>query len=211
MTKIMVDGVERAGDPAFAQWSDVLDVMDQDLARTGRIVTGVQMDGIDQAAFRDGSLAARPLTGVAVVHVQSGTEADVVERCLTDVAMAVDALRTEAATVGGAFRRHDLTVALAGLRELAGGLGTLMALVQAIGLALRVDLAGGSPRAASIAELVTELSSHIEAVIAAQQNQDWLTVADVIEYDIEPSLGRWQDVLASLNVSEAPVLLRAAS
>lgn len=208
MTKMVVDGAERRLDAVWTNWSDMLDAVDRELAAYGRIVTSVRLDGIDVPAFRDASVAGRALAGFAVIEVQSGTEADLVGRCLSDAIDAIDALRQSAADVGAAFRKHDLQPANGGLKELAGGLSTLMSLLQAIGLALRVDLTAARDGHPSPATLIAELAGHVEGLIAAQSNQDWLTVADVIEYDVEPSLRRWHDLFSSF--APAPEPLRVA-
>jgi hypothetical protein len=52
----------------------------------------------------------------------------------------------------------------------------------------------GRPASAQIADLIGQL----DAIIAAQQTQDWLTVADILEYDFQPVLKTWQPVFGAL-------------
>ena len=203
MTRILIDGAERRAEPSWAQCAHVIEVIDREAATLGRIVTAVRIDGVDAPAFRDADLAARPLDGVAVVEVLTGTESDLIGGCIREAGAAIESLRAATTTLGGAFRRHDLTAANSGLTDLAGGLATLMSMLQAVALGLRVDLESGRGQPQSPADLVAELSGHVEALIAAQGNQDWLTVADVIEYDIEPSLRRWHALFASFETEAA--------
>jgi hypothetical protein len=206
MTKILIDGVERQNDHAGPQWAALLDSVDRDLQTKGRIVVAVTIDGIDVPAFRDAAMATQ-LAAATVVALRSGTERDLMTQCIQEATDGVESLRTAAAAIGAAFRRHDLGVAHDGLRQVAGGLSTLIAVLQAVALAGRVDIQGGTGQAVT---LLNELSSNVEAVIAAQGNQDWLTVADVLEYDIEPALKRWQGLFNSIDTAEAAPL-RAAS
>lgn len=207
MTKILLDGVERQGDTAGVQWEALLDGIDRELTTKGRIVIAVKIDGVDAPAFRDAAVGPRVQAG-GVVEMRSGTEHDLVSQCVADANEGVEALRSAATAVGAAFRRHDLAVAHDGLRQVAGGLSTLIAVLQAVALAGRVDIHGGASQAVT---LLNELSSNVEAVIAAQRNQDWLTVADVLEYDIEPVLKRWQGLFSGIDAGEAVEPLRAAS
>jgi hypothetical protein len=207
MTKILLDGVERHGDQASPQWATLLESVDRDLEAKGRIVVAVTVDGVDVPAFRDATMGTQ-LVAAKIVALRSGTESDLMTQCIQDAGEGVEALRTAAAAVGAAFRRHDLGVAHDGLRQVAGGLSTLIAVLQAVALAGRVDIQQGTGQAVT---LLNELSSNVEAVIAAQGNQDWLTVADVLEYDIEPALQRWHGLFSAIDTSEAAEPLRAAS
>ena len=207
MTKILLDGVERQGDTAGVEWAALLDAVDRELATRGRIVIALKIDGVDAPAFRDAAVGPQVDAG-GVVEMRSGTERDLMTQCIAEANEGVEALRLGAAAVGAAFRRHDLTVAHGGLREVAGGLSMLIAVLQAVALAGRVDIAGGTGQAVT---LLNELSAHVQAVIAAQGNQDWLTVADVLEYDIEPALKRWHGMFSAIDASPAVEPLRAAS
>lgn len=210
MMKLVMDGAPRGADGVWTCWSDVIEAIDRELAPYGRIVTSVRIDGAEHAAFRSPVLLGRVLETIGVVEVSTGTKADLVGGCLTDAADAIEALRAAAANVGAAFRRHDLQPANVGLQQLAGGISTLIALLQAVAVALDVDLNARRANDKAPAELVAELGGYIEALIAAQSNQDWLTVADVVEYDVEPALKRWHALFASFAPAAAPEPLRIA-
>ena len=38
----------------------------------------------------------------------------------------------------------------------------------------------------------------LETLVSAQSTQDWLTVADVLEYDMEPELRAWLECFESI-------------
>jgi hypothetical protein len=47
-------------------------------------------------------------------------------------------------------------------------------------------------------EQMERLGAWLESLVSAQSSQDWLTVADVLEYDIEPILRAWRTRLEEL-------------
>jgi hypothetical protein len=110
------------------------------------------------------------------------------DRCLEEATAAIAPLCTAAVELGERYRDHDLRPANQGLVELADGLTSLIGIVGAAGLALHVDAT----------TIVSELGGHLEALVTAQEASDWLTVADVLQFDIEPSLKRLRPLLASL-------------
>jgi hypothetical protein len=46
--------------------------------------------------------------------------------------------------------------------------------------------------------LITGMTSHVDALIDAQRTGDWITVADIIEYDVGPALEQWPTLLEAL-------------
>jgi hypothetical protein len=201
MATIVVDGAARVFDPAPETWGDLLDTLDRELVASGRIVTAARLDGVDVPAFREHDEVVRALSEIGCIEVVAGTPASLLERCLGEAAESVSELCSAALRVADAFRRHELTAANAGLMELAEGLQVLVTIVGAAGLALRVDLQNVSTEGVPIGVRLTELAGYVEQAVAAQQAEDWLTVADLLQYDIEPSLRQWRAVLDDLCAS----------
>ena len=211
MARVLVNDVEQSDSASVEAWGGLLEALDSRLTANGHIVTAVRFDGIDEPAFRDPAVVGRSLKEVAVVQVEAGTANDLVTRCVGEVLGALTSLRTDTIRVGEAFRRYDIAVANPALSNLATGLRTLLAIVQAIGLGLRLDLGEMAPSGNSPTEMVSELTGYIESIIAAQGAEDWLGVADVMEYDLEPSLQRWSAMLEDLGALAQPGELKAAS
>jgi hypothetical protein len=199
MPNITLDG-ERytGGGSGAATWAGLLAGIDATLNPARRIVTDVRFDGIDEAAFRDPVVLDRPLGDLAMVEVVSGTPAMLVERILAEAAASLDGLCRGAAQVGELARAHDSQMAARGLVELAEGLSALVGIVGAAALALEVDLGQlrCDDRPASV--LLGELTRLIDQVISAQADGDWIAVADVLQYDLEPTLRGWRPLFTSL-------------
>jgi hypothetical protein len=191
MPTILLDDqvLDLAGD--HQTWGELLAFLDGQLAPRDLIVTDVRLDGIDEPAFRDPQAVERPLGALATVEVASGTAASLMERCLAEAAGSVEPLCAAIAAVGEQFRGFDLAEANGGLIQIAESLSTLVGIVGAAGLALKVDLRQVMSEDRPVSSMVQEMSSFLGAMIEAQQAQDWITVADVLQYDVEPALRRW--------------------
>ena len=176
-------------------WRQALARLDEALNGRGLIVTDVRFDGVDEPAFRDTRALDRRLADLACVDVSSGTPASLMERCMDDALGAVDVLSHAAVQVADQFRGPAIVPARQRLAELAEGLGTLMAITGAAGLALKVDAQHAVHGDRSIASIVTEMTGHLDALIAAQEARDWDRIADVLQHDVEPTLRRWRPVL----------------
>jgi hypothetical protein len=176
-------------------WRQALAHLDRIVGRRGLIVTDVRFDGVDEPAFRDAEALDRRLADLSSIDVRSGTPASLMEHCMLEALGAIDVLSHAAVQVAGQFRGPAIVPARQGLAELADGLGTLMAITGAAGLALKVDEQRALHGDRSIASIITEMTGHLDALIAAQDARDWGRVADVLERDVEPALRRWKPVI----------------
>lgn len=199
MPRLLLDGASL--DLTAETWGQALDAIDRHLAGRGHIVTDVRFDGIDEPAFREPGVTEQALVDLAVVEVTTGTPDSLMQRCLAEAADSIEPLCQAAATIGDGFRGFDVTAANAGLAELADGMSTLIAIAGAASLAAQSPVDG--PRVAALPEhqtgsLTGELTGFIDALLEAQQAQDWITVADILQYDIEPALRRWAPVFQAV-------------
>jgi len=201
MATILVNDTRRPAPDACQTWGDLLCVLDQDLSTDGRMVTGARFDGVDEPAFRDPHAASRALGDLATVEVAVGTPTDLIRRSLDESADAVSCLADATLRVGAAFRGYDIHPANHGLSQLASGLQMLVAIATAVAQARGVGLDDLTVNGTAAGALVAEMTGHVDAVIAAQATSDWITVADIVEYDLEPTVRRWQTLFESLRES----------
>lgn len=195
MPRITIDG--HVYQPAVppAAWRDLLAELDRELDMRGLLVTDVRFDGLDEPGYRDESALGRQLDGIAVVEVASSTPRALVSRCLDDAAGSLPGLAQAGRDVGGQFRGFDISGANAALVEFAEGVSILMGIVAAAGGALQHDLATLECPGGTVGQRVDELTRYVDIVVNAQQQQDWLTVADALEYDLAPALDAFLPVL----------------
>ena len=126
---------------------------------------------------------------------------NVIHLCLGDGAEGVRQMLGDVRTLADLFRRHDIAPAHVALAQLAQDLGALIVLVES----LRAPVATIAPTALPSPDEVEQLARTLESVVTAQSTQDWLTVSDVLEYDLEPGLAGWLTSFES-----ASAALRAA-
>ena len=51
---------------------------------------------------------------------------------------------------------------------------------------------------AGLAEFETSLLEFINEILSAQENNDWILIADMLEYEITPLLETWEEIVAKL-------------
>lgn len=203
MPRILLDGTDYDAGATPLTWGALLDRLDAALAARRAIVTDVRFDGIDEPAFRERPALDRPLADLAVVEVASGTPGALMDRCLAEALASLHPLAAAATMVGEQFRGHDIQTACEGLVQLVDGMASLVGILSAASATLGLDLqqlrCGEVPASARL----VELASFLEALVSAQEAEDWITVADVLQYDVEPALGRLADVVETVRAAAA--------
>ena len=121
-----------------------------------------------------------------MTNVQNDRE--VIDLCLADGAEGVRQMIADVRTLADLFRRHDIAPAHVAMAQLAQDLGALIVLIDS----LRAPVATfASAAALPSSDDVEQMARTLESVVGAQAAQDWLTVADVLEYDLDPALASW--------------------
>lgn len=198
MARILVNNAERTADTTPNTWGELLDELDCASATSGHIVTAARFDGVEEPSFRDALLEGCRLDGWQTVEVQTDAPRRLLAACLADVASGVGAMRTAVLRLADLFRGADVATASAGLSHVADDLRALMALVNTLRGPVGVDLASLRTDDQPVPEQMQALERDLNTIVQAQVDQDWLTVADALEYDLEPSLGAWERTFTSL-------------
>jgi hypothetical protein len=201
MPQILVNGRDLSLDPPCVYWGQALEQLDRRAAGDGRVLTGVRFDGVDQPSFRDASYVDVALDEFAVVEADATSPAALLDESIDEAVAAAKDLAAAAERLGTTFRGFDVSYANQDLVELAQGLSTLVNLVRALAMAVGVPIEEVKGPQGTANAMVEQLSGHMATLIDAQQSEDWITVADVIEYDIAPALQGWPGVFEALRAA----------
>jgi hypothetical protein len=108
-----------------------------------------------------------------------------------DASRGVIDLANNAGALAARFRQADLESAQPALAALTNELRLFATLVEALRGPLAID-----PKLLTIDnqtpdEQLSRLESQLQGLIVAQTNADWLSVADILEHDLEPLVRPW--------------------
>lgn len=184
-------------------WGDLLAGLEHDAATRGEVVTAVRFDGVDEPTFREPVQIARDVRGFEVIEIRTENPRALLDDVLGHGASAATALAAAAGRTGEAFRGSDLAQANQGLSELGDGIRTLTDILATSAGVLGVPLHQMEWNGRVVSDRLSELVGQLESVVEAQQAQDWLTVADILEYDFQPALAAWRPVFESLRTPAA--------
>jgi len=190
MFRLLINDETRAVDSALKTWGELLTWADAACAGTGQVVTAARLDGVDEPSFRDPQQSKRPLDGLAVIELDATTPSDLVVESLTEALDGLNGLRRFTLHTAGQFRGTGVTAANQSLADLSQGLRTFVSLVEALVAAMGVGLDEFVLEGRPVVALLDDIGTPIAALAEAQIASDWVTVADVLEFDLEPALAQ---------------------
>jgi len=195
---LTLDGEALIATKSAKTLGDVLSEVDTRLAREGRIVTGLRLDGVDEPAFREPHVVEASPGAFGEVEIESGTPADLAARCLSEAAAALDALAEASDGLAMRYRLGEVAAANRELAQITEGIGTALAITGAASLGLGVDLASQVTSEGTLGGLAAATTQALDQLIRAQMDADWDTTGDLLEGTLAPLLRRWAAASALL-------------
>lgn len=130
---------------------------------------------------------------------------DVRGQFLTDAAEAMDAMATRAADTAACYRRNKLGEAHQLLAGLMGELRQFGLLVTALRDTLGIEPGRLAQGDMTLDKQLFCLGEWLEQLIAAHRQEDWVSLADVLELDLEPLLRSWGPALLKCKIHNSQV------
>lgn len=193
MATLRVDSALIPGVNAPITLDALLSAVEPVLGQTGRIVTALRINGVDQPAFRQPDILDRSLNEIDEIDLDTTPVAVMASYALDDALRYLPELSGEAVAVATALRSPRAGEQRAAIGGLADNLALLAALVHTADLwARQAGLAATGWLEDDVAT-VERVAASLETATAAQ---DWVSAADALEYDLTAALGAWQARLA---------------
>jgi hypothetical protein len=202
-----VNGRPREVADGVQTWGQLLVSLESAPASQDAIVTAVRFHGVDEPSYREPSVLASNLRDVAPIEVETGVVRDLMASAIETVLEALEPLTMAARRTAEEFRRHDLPRGNRGLEEFVATFRALTQLTVAVGRLDRGSRTTGFSAEASA--FLMRLHDSLESLITSNMNEDWISVADVLEYEIGEMLPDWAALLQLLD--RDLVALRRAS
>jgi hypothetical protein len=173
----------------LATWGEVLDWLETDYLAQGRCITKVSFGNTEADDYREDAVCNRDLEALDEIDIESGDFDTVVQESLAQLSEEIDRLGEVGRSVVGLFEERKNDEAHAELSRYLNALGMLFGV-------LATDLGwvheeSGDARPA----LTRTLEDALGQLIAAQENGFWISVCDVIEYEVPPVLDGWKALI----------------
>jgi hypothetical protein len=202
MTECLLDRTPQPLDAMLETWGELLETLDDGLGAARRVVTAVRFEGVDQPSYRADGVRARTLAGLTRVEVETAATGEILHDSILMGRESVAVLAASAVEVADRFRGVDFVEAQARLAELVEAIRHLTVLTAAVAEVGRFDLNALACGRLSAADTVGQVGAGLQILLASQQAQDWVAVADCLEFDLAPAIDGWSTVFDAIEREE---------
>jgi hypothetical protein len=192
--QLEINGINLPVHPALHTWQDLLQELESKHLGQGKMISSVRFDGNEVLQFREAECLSRPLQYLGDIQVQASPMEDMVKSAITEAEGYLVTLQTSLVEVAEAFRRQLANEANNKLSQVFEGIKMLAALLQGVELSLSGQYHQGP---SSVAVILGEMGPTLESLIESQGQQDWILVADILEFELLANVSGFEQSLAA--------------
>lgn len=190
LSKIRVDGLSAA--QVFEEVEDVVRTLREHLKRRKRDNLAGLQKRLKESVQKSLVVIADILRGLKDTAAQS---IKTMERALKEGIAQIDDLCKGLEQVAVMLQRGEETKAFQQFSEVVWGVEGIMHAVENAREVFSIDYEQIKTETGTLAEKIMELKSLLSEVVTAFENKDYVMLADLLEYELAPSLRGWREPL----------------
>ncbi len=178
----------------LATWGELLDWLETDYLKSGQCITRVSFGREEAMYYRDQGLCGQELQELSEIDIESGDFDSVVRESLLELDQELIRVAETGSEIVRLFENRDQEGAYTLLGKYLESLRVLFAIFSEIGWPAQ------DGEETSTAALTASLEQALAQLISAQENGFWISVCDVLEYEITPILDGWKSLVQKTSV-----------
>jgi len=174
----------------ISTWGDLLDWIETDCLKAGQCITHVYLAGNESLNYRDTLICGKEIAEVTPISIKSGDFDSVVRESMRDLDHEVKASLESVSQIIRLFENRKEEEAYRRLAQLLDSVRIFFTIFSE-------DLGWVEPHNTEISrrEGSEALERALTRLVDAQENHYWVSICDVLEYEIVPILESWQQLV----------------
>lgn len=196
MAQLELNGINFPISPSFNTWQDLLDDLETHRISKGKAISTVCFDGVEVPNFKKSEILIRALNTIGQIKIDIVNMQDIIQQAIRDVEGFKITIESSMIDIAEIFRRQQINEANPKLSELFQALKMFISLLKGLELSLQ----GQEAQAAvdSVDNQVVELEPVLQAVIDAQNQNDWILLADIVEFELLAAISGFEKTIQAL-------------
>src|SRR5437762_812471 len=174
----------------ISTWGDLLDWVETGYLKAGQCITHVYLNGNEALNYRAAGMCEEEITNVTPVAIKSGDFDRVLEDSMTELDQELSSSIESASEIIRLLENRKEEQAY-------NQLGHLLDSIRIFFTIFSEDLGWADVAGAGISrkDISATLEKALTQLITAQEKHYWVSICDVLEYEIVPVLESWQDLV----------------
>ena len=164
----------------------------------GTVITGVKLNGAGYSEKKPHDAEDVPVKDIKTLEIDTMSAEEMARHFFHNGGKHLDLLIKGAEKISELFRIADETEANEHYSEYLENLRLFIKMVAESKEALRLNFSAIPFQNATVEDEVQKLSNVMDQMLKVQENEDWVMLADLLEYELIPLLKGWDQILALL-------------
>lgn len=177
--------------------ADLVELISTELKDSGAAVMEVVADDTRLSADQTDVLSSHKLVEYQTVEILTATARDLLEMALEEGPDVFDFIDERALSVASDLRIGKIKEAMERQLETLDGLEWLSSILKNLAVGFAPEMSERSIES-SRAQLMEQLAVQMTALQKAHENNDWVGLADILEYEIPPITARARELFDEL-------------
>src|SRR5436190_11864047 len=182
--ELIVNDARMTPPSELVTWGDVLDWVETQHLKSGQCITRVEFEGQEEIHYRKPTVCGKDLQGIGAIHIESGEFDTVVRESFAELESELRSALVTTSEIIQRFEDRDEETAYNYLAQLLDSVRIFYSLFSE-------DLGWADSSEAERIQQTATLENAIKQLITAQENRFWVSVCDVLEYELTPVLEAW--------------------
>ena len=193
MCQLEINGIQESFKPDFVTWQDLLTDLESARLEPEEVIASVKFDGEEVLQFREESVLAKGLQSMRQIRIEVIPIHQMALNATSDATRYLQTLELALADVAEALRNELIAQANVKLQEVFDGVKLFVTLVRGIELSIEGMPAGEN---SEVETAFQAMKPTLENMIEAQTQQDWVLLADLLEYELLANLSSFEQIMA---------------
>lgn len=196
--EVVLDGVRLEVEPRGETLQDVIQYLLDNEIGSDRALKGVLVNGAPYSVAEMGPATAMPVAEVESLEIETALAREVAMDFMAQAPVYLGAISQAVSAVAELFRVADERDASEQYIAVLESLQLFLSMLEESRRLLQLDLALVVHQEKTAAESLESLSALIKKLLDAQEKEDWVLLADLLEYDLAPELDNWSTLTGLL-------------
>lgn len=190
-------------------FGQLMEKLTEKAAAEGGSVLSVKVNGEDLTGRDRSHLQDLPLEDIEQLEIQTGDPKELARSTMDSIAEFLEQLLKELHKTADLFRQGDSNQSNEFFVRCLDGLQVFMHSLEicrrllGISFELLYSPSENGRADKSVAESRRQLFSVLDGMIQAQTDQDWVLMADMLEYELIPALEEWRQIIPAIQEKTA--------
>ncbi|MBF0498593.1 MAG: hypothetical protein HQM09_00540 [Candidatus Riflebacteria bacterium] len=180
---------------------ELIDLIEPELEKQGRTLVEINIDGVSYLPENRSEFDQKCIADIEKIEMISASVREILMEAVADGGEAFDYLERLALDIASDVRIGKIKEAMERLVELVDGLGWLTTVLQQIALGFARQMMENTLEDRR-QRLFARFTEHMTALKGAQESQDWVGLADILEYEFPDIFKESREFFKELQAKE---------